>query len=196
MTEYSFLCERTQKLSLEVHLIVFAHMFSFIPTVENSQPPSSSSNSDDNIRSILEQARREMEAQQAALEPVLKASSMVPTDLSLLGSKLLGTPLSTLPYTTPIAQSLKKPSNSPLLDFHTGVKKEMGEVAVSEVGMDGFPKLGRVSESVGGGTWRDHWWSPSLSERRGTGQPSISEDTHNQEDSKEVSYIFELFHRV
>ncbi|KAA0704080.1 Homeobox protein cut-like 1 CCAAT displacement protein [Triplophysa tibetana] len=151
--------------------------------VENSQPPSSSSNSDDNIRSILEQARREMEAQQAAFEPVLKANSMVPTDLSLLGSKLLGSPLSCLPYTTPIAQSLKKPSNSPLLDFHTGVKKEMGEMAVSDLGMDGVPKLGRVSESVG--SWREHWWSTGLSERRGTGQPSVSEDAHNQEDSKE-----------
>lgn len=131
-----------------------------------------------------------MEAQQVALEPVLKASSMAPTDLSLLGSKLLGSPLSTLPY-TPIAQSLKKPSTSPLLDFHGGVKKEMGEVAVSDVGLDGVPKLGRLSESgggggVGGGSWREHWWSTGLSERRGTGQPSVSEDAHSQEDSKEV----------
>lgn len=173
--------------------MVIAHKFSFIPAVENSQPPSSSSNSDDNIRSILEQARREMEAQQAAFEPVLKASSMVPTDLSLLGSKLLGSPLSSLPYTTPIAQSLKKPSNSPLLDFHTGVKKEMGEMAVSDFGMDGVPKLGRVSESVG--SWREHWWSTGLSERRGTGQPSVSEDAHNQEDSKEVLYLFKIFQR-
>uniref|UniRef100_A0A8C1V9M1 Homeobox protein cut-like n=1 Tax=Cyprinus carpio TaxID=7962 RepID=A0A8C1V9M1_CYPCA len=149
---------------------------------ESSQPPSSSSNSDENIRSILEQARREMEAQQVALEPVLKASSMAPTDLSLLGS-----PLSTLPY-TPIAQSLKKPSTSPLLDFHSGVKKEIGEVAVSDVGVDGVHKLGRLSESgggLGGGSWREHWWSTGLSERRGTGQPSVSEDAHSQEDSKE-----------
>ncbi|XP_077098456.1 homeobox protein cut-like 1 isoform X7 [Siphateles boraxobius] len=155
--------------------------------VENSQPPSSSSNSDENIRSILEQARREMEAQQVALEPVLKASSMAPTDLSLLGSKLLGSPLSSLPY-TPIAHSLKKPSTSPLLDFHSGVKKEMGEVAVSDMGLDGVPKLGRLSESgggVGGGSWREHWWSTGLSERRGTGQTSVSEDIHSQEDSKE-----------
>ncbi|XP_039532561.1 homeobox protein cut-like 1 isoform X6 [Pimephales promelas] len=149
--------------------------------VENSQPPSSSSNSDENIRSILEQARREMEAQQVALEPVLKASSMAPTDLSLLGSKLLGSPLSALPY-TPIAQSLKKPSTSPLLDFHSGVKKEMGEVAVSDMGLDGVPKLGG---GVGGGSWREHWWSTGLSERRGTGQTSVSEDVHSQEDSKE-----------
>nr|XP_021335079.1 homeobox protein cut-like 1 isoform X7 [Danio rerio] len=155
--------------------------------VESSQPPSSSSNSDENIRSILEQARREMEAQQVALEPVLKASSMGPTDLSLLGSKLLGSPLSTLPY-TPITQSLKKPSSSPLLDFHHGgVKKEMGEVAVSDVGLDGVvPKLGRLSESgLGGGSWREHWWSTGLSERRGSSQPSVSEDAHSQEDSKE-----------
>uniref|UniRef100_A0A8C1GTE9 Homeobox protein cut-like n=1 Tax=Cyprinus carpio TaxID=7962 RepID=A0A8C1GTE9_CYPCA len=150
--------------------------------VESSQPPSSSSSSDENIRSILEQARREMEAQQVALEPVLKANSMAPTDLSLLGS-----PLSTLPY-TPIAQSLKKPSTSPLLDFHSGVKKEIGEVAVSDVGVDGVHKLGRLSESgggLGGGSWREHWWSTGLSERRGTGQPSVSEDAHSQEDSKE-----------
>ncbi|XP_043106385.1 homeobox protein cut-like 1 isoform X3 [Puntigrus tetrazona] len=150
--------------------------------VESSQPPSSSSNSDENIRSILEQARREMEAQQVALEPVLKANSMAPTDLSLLGS-----PLSALSY-TPVAQSLKKPSTSPLLDFHSGVKKEMGEVAVSDVGVDGVHKLGRLSESgggLGGGSWREHWWSTGLSERRGTGQPSVSEDAHSQEDSKE-----------
>uniref|UniRef100_A0A671LC59 Homeobox protein cut-like n=1 Tax=Sinocyclocheilus anshuiensis TaxID=1608454 RepID=A0A671LC59_9TELE len=150
--------------------------------LKSSQTPSSSSNSDENIRSILEQARREMEAQQVALEPVLKASSMAPTDLSLLGS-----PLSSLPY-TPIAQSLKKPSTSPLLDFHSGVKKEIGEVAVSDVGVDGVHKLGRLSESgggLGGGSWREHWWSTGLSERRRTGQPSVSEDAHSQEDSKE-----------
>ncbi|XP_016119059.1 homeobox protein cut-like 1 isoform X2 [Sinocyclocheilus grahami] len=158
---------------------IYAHS---LRLVESSQPPSSSSSSDENIRSILEQARREMEAQQVALEPVLKANSMAPTDLSLLGS-----PLSTLPY-TPIAQSLKKPSTSPLLDFHSGVKKEMGEVAVSDVGVDGVPKLGRLSESgggLGGGSWREHWWSTGLSERRGTGQTSVSEDAHSQEDTKE-----------
>ncbi|XP_051540367.1 homeobox protein cut-like 1 [Myxocyprinus asiaticus] len=163
---------------------IYAHS---LRLVESAQPPPSSSNSDENIRSILEQARREMEAQQVALEPVLKASSMAPTDLSLLGSKLLSSPLSTLSY-TPIAQSLKKPSTSPLLDFHTGVKKEMGEVAVSEMGLDGGVKLGRLSESgggVGGGSWREHWWSSGLSERRGTGQHSVSEDAHNHEDSKE-----------
>ncbi|XP_043106384.1 homeobox protein cut-like 1 isoform X2 [Puntigrus tetrazona] len=158
---------------------IYAHS---LRLVESSQPPSSSSNSDENIRSILEQARREMEAQQVALEPVLKANSMAPTDLSLLGS-----PLSALSY-TPVAQSLKKPSTSPLLDFHSGVKKEMGEVAVSDVGVDGVHKLGRLSESgggLGGGSWREHWWSTGLSERRGTGQPSVSEDAHSQEDSKE-----------
>ncbi|XP_067289753.1 homeobox protein cut-like 1 [Pseudorasbora parva] len=163
---------------------IYAHS---LRLVESSQPPSSSSNSDENIRSILEQARREMEAQQASLEPVLKASSMAPTDLSLLGSKLLGSPLSSLPY-TPIAQALKKPSTSPLLDFHGGVKKEMGELAVSDMGLEGMPKLGRLSEAgggVGGGSWREHWWSSGLSERRGTGQPSASEDAHSQEDSKE-----------
>lgn len=156
--------------------------------MEPSQaPPSSSgsSSSDDTIRSILEQARREMEAQQAALEPVLKASSLSPGDLSLLSPKLLGV---SPPY-SPLALSLKKPpptaasssSPSPLLDFST-MKKENAEPPVPEATSEGGGRQGRSS---GAGPWRDQWWSTMHPERRGM-TPLQSEDSRGQEDSKEV----------
>ncbi|XP_072558463.1 homeobox protein cut-like 1 isoform X7 [Paramormyrops kingsleyae] len=157
--------------------------------VEPSQaPPSSSgsgSSSDDTIRSILEQARREMEAQQAALEPVLKASSLSPGDLSLLSPKLLGV---SPPY-SPLALSMKKPpptatacsSPSPLLDFST-MKKENAEPPVPEATSEGGGRQGRSS---GAGPWRDQWWSTMHPERRGM-TPLPSEESRGQEDSKEV----------
>uniref|UniRef100_A0A3P8Y6U7 Homeobox protein cut-like n=2 Tax=Esox lucius TaxID=8010 RepID=A0A3P8Y6U7_ESOLU len=176
----------------------FAKYAQSLRLVDAPQPPCSSSgggvssggssSSDETIRSILEQARREMEAQQAALEPILKASSMGPSDLALLSPKLLGTP--TLPASfSPLALSLKKPSVPPssspssLLDFHsTVVKKESGEVAVGEGGggslTEGGPKQGR-------GSWRDQWWSSMHPGGRGV-TANLSEDTRSQEDSKEV----------
>uniref|UniRef100_A0A3P8Y4P6 Homeobox protein cut-like n=2 Tax=Esox lucius TaxID=8010 RepID=A0A3P8Y4P6_ESOLU len=175
----------------------FAKYAQSLRLVDAPQPPCSSSgggvssggssSSDETIRSILEQARREMEAQQAALEPILKASSMGPSDLALLSPKLLGTP--TLPASfSPLALSLKKPSVPPssspssLLDFHsTVVKKESGEVAVGEGGggslTEGGPKQGR-------GSWRDQWWSSMHPGGRGV-TANLSEDTRSQEDSKE-----------
>ncbi|XP_055730228.1 homeobox protein cut-like 1 isoform X5 [Salvelinus fontinalis] len=173
--------------------------------VDSSQPPPSSSiggggggigsggssSSDETIRSILEQARREMEAQQAALEPILKASSMGPSDLALLSPKLLGAPILPASY-SPLALSLKKPSNPPtsspspssLLDFHSAmVKKEAGEV-VGEGGggggllMDGGTKQGR-------GSWRDQWWSSMHPGGQGA-TASLNDDARSQEDSKEV----------
>ncbi|KAM6970669.1 homeobox protein cut-like 1 [Aplochiton taeniatus] len=163
--------------------------------LDSSQPPPSSSglsvgcggsNSDETIRSILEQARREMEAQQAVLEPILKASSMGPSDLALLSPKLLGAP-SVLPPSSysPLALSLKKPSAptsaspSSLLDYHSAlVKKEAGEVAVGEGGggvlYDGGSKQGR-------GSWRDQWWSSM----HPGGRASANEEARNQEDNKE-----------
>uniref|UniRef100_A0A4W5RKX5 Homeobox protein cut-like n=1 Tax=Hucho hucho TaxID=62062 RepID=A0A4W5RKX5_9TELE len=148
-----------------------------------------SSSSDETIRSILEQARREMEAQQAALEPILKPSSMGPSDLALLSPKLLGA--STLPASySPLALSLKKPSIPPssspssLLDFHSAmVKKEAGEVVVGEGGggggslMDGGTKQGR-------GSWRDQWWNSMHPGGRGV-TSSVNDDVRSQEDSKE-----------
>uniref|UniRef100_A0A673WSA6 Homeobox protein cut-like n=1 Tax=Salmo trutta TaxID=8032 RepID=A0A673WSA6_SALTR len=149
-----------------------------------------SSSSDETIRSILEQARREMEAQQAALEPILKASSMGPSDLALLSPKLLGAPILPASY-SPLALSLKKPSIPPtsspspssLLDFHSAmVKKEAGEV-VGEGGggggllMDGGTKQGR-------GSWRDQWWSSMHPGGQGA-TASLNDDARSQEDSKE-----------
>uniref|UniRef100_A0A8C8JL40 Homeobox protein cut-like n=1 Tax=Oncorhynchus tshawytscha TaxID=74940 RepID=A0A8C8JL40_ONCTS len=147
-----------------------------------------SSSSDETIRSILEQARREMEAQQAALEPILKASSMGPSDLALLSPKLLGAPILPASY-SPLALSLKKPSIPPtsspssLLDFHSAmVKKEAGEV-VGEGGggggllMDGGTKQGR-------GSWRDQWWSSMHPGGQGA-TASLNDDVRSQEDNKE-----------
>ncbi|XP_070305837.1 homeobox protein cut-like 1 [Salvelinus sp. IW2-2015] len=150
-----------------------------------------SSSSDETIRSILEQARREMEAQQAALEPPSQGhSSMGPSDLALLSPKHLGA--STLPASySPLALSLKKPSIPPtsspspssLLDFHSAmVKKEAGEV-VGEGGggggllMDGGTKQGR-------GSWRDQWWSSMHPGGQGA-TASLNDDARSQEDSKE-----------
>ncbi|XP_021473626.2 homeobox protein cut-like 1 isoform X3 [Oncorhynchus mykiss] len=170
-----------------------------LPAVDLSQtPPSSSiggggggsigsggsSSSDETIRSILEQARREMEAQQAALEPILKPSSMGTSDLALLSPKLLGA--STLPASySPLALSLKKPpippSSSPssLLDLHSAMVKEAGEVVVGEGGslMDGGTKQGR-------GSWRDQWWNSMHPGGRGV-TSSMNDDVRSQEDSKE-----------
>ncbi|XP_013993509.2 homeobox protein cut-like 1 isoform X7 [Salmo salar] len=183
----------------------FAKYAQSLRLVDSSQPPPSSSiggggggigsggssSSDETIRSILEQARREMEAQQAALEPILKASSMGPSDLALLSPKLLGAPILPASY-SPLALSLKKPSIPPtsspspssLLDFHSAmVKKEAGEV-VGEGGggggllMDGGTKQGR-------GSWRDQWWSSMHPGGQGA-TASLNDDARSQEDSKEV----------
>ncbi|XP_042165628.1 homeobox protein cut-like 1 isoform X6 [Oncorhynchus tshawytscha] len=148
-----------------------------------------SSSSDETIRSILEQARREMEAQQAALEPILKPSSMGPSDLALLSPKVLDASTLRASY-SPLALSLKKPSIPPssspssLLDFHSAMVKEAGEVVVGEGGvgggslMDGGTKQGR-------GSWRDQWWNSMHPGGRGV-TSSMNDDTRSQEDSKEV----------
>ncbi|CAB1352450.1 unnamed protein product, partial [Coregonus sp. 'balchen'] len=183
----------------------FAKYAQSLRLVDSSQPPPSSSigggcggigsggssSSDETIRSILEQARREMEAQQAVLEPILKASSMGPSDLALLSPKLLGAPILPASY-SPLALSLKKPSIPPtsspspssLLDFHSAmVKKEAGEVVVGEGGggggslMDGGTKQGR-------GSWRDQWWSSMHPGGQGV-TASLNDDARSQEDSKE-----------
>ncbi|XP_042165624.1 homeobox protein cut-like 1 isoform X2 [Oncorhynchus tshawytscha] len=147
-----------------------------------------SSSSDETIRSILEQARREMEAQQAALEPILKPSSMGPSDLALLSPKVLDASTLRASY-SPLALSLKKPSIPPssspssLLDFHSAMVKEAGEVVVGEGGvgggslMDGGTKQGR-------GSWRDQWWNSMHPGGRGV-TSSMNDDTRSQEDSKE-----------
>lgn len=108
-----------------------------------------------------------MEVQQRALEPGLKAQS----ELSLLGSKLLTLPLSSLSY-SPLALNLKK-----TLDYHTSVRRDGS-------GEGTLPEAGRNSDA--GGSWREQWWNTIRPERRGITHLSSSEDTHSQEDGKEV----------
>ncbi|XP_056140772.1 homeobox protein cut-like 1 [Lampris incognitus] len=157
--------------------------------VDTSQPSptggsgTGGSSSDDTIHTILEQARKEMEAQQAALEPILKASSMGPTDLSLLSPKLSQS------SSTPLALSLKKasglpassPSPSSFLDFHSGlVKKEGGEGMLGEVALQGTMVDGRGKQ--GRGSWREQWWN---SVHPGSWTVSKVEEVRNPEDYKE-----------
>lgn len=161
------------------------------------------SGSDEAIRSILEQARREMEAQQAALEPILKASSASTSSGSLSQRDILGSSLTApLPPYNPLALSLKKPpsshlssppSPSPVLDFSSGGKREGRASSGIDMSADGTFRLGRPSEgsgrpggAVGGGYWREQWWSNMHSDHRRTMSSLVGEENHNQEDSKEV----------
>ncbi|XP_043976365.1 cut-like homeobox 1b isoform X3 [Gambusia affinis] len=157
------------------------------------------SGSDEAIRSILEQARREMEAQQAALEPILKASS---SSTSLSQRDILGSSLTApLPPYNPLALSLKKPpsshlssppSPSPVLDFSSGGKRDGRASSGIDMSADGAFRLGRLSEcssrsggAVGGGYWREQWWSNMHSDHRRAMSSQVGEENHNQEDSKE-----------
>lgn len=159
------------------------------------------SGSDEAIRSILEQARREMEAQQAALEPILKASSS--SSSSSLSRDLLGSQLTApLPPYNPLALSLKKPgssilsspsSPSPVLDYSSGMKREGRGSSGIDMCADGGLRMGRSSEgsgrsgSAGGvGYWREQWWSNMHTDHRRTVSNQMGEENHNQEDSKEV----------
>uniref|UniRef100_A0A2K6RSH9 Homeobox protein cut-like n=1 Tax=Rhinopithecus roxellana TaxID=61622 RepID=A0A2K6RSH9_RHIRO len=145
---------------------------------EPAQPSSASGsgNSDDAIRSILQQARREMEAQQAALDPALKQAPLSQSDITILTPKLLSTsPMPTVSSYPPLAISLKKPSAAPeagasALPNPPALKKE----AQDAPGLD--PQgaadcaqgvLRQVKNEVGrSGAWKDHWWSAVQPERR------------------------------
>lgn len=159
------------------------------------------SGSDEAIRSILEQARREMEAQQAALEPILKASSSS-SSASLSQRDFLNSPLTApLPPYNPLALSLKKPpssllsspsSPSPVLDFSSGVKREGRASSGIDMSADGALRVGRGSEgsarsgSSGVGYWREQWWSNMHTDTRRNITSQTGEENHNLEDSKEV----------
>lgn len=162
------------------------------------------SGSDEAIRSILEQARREMEAQQAALEPILKASSSCSSSTASLSQRdLMSSPLTApLPPYNPLALSLKKtpisllssPSSpSTILDFSSSVKREGRGSTGIDMSLDGALRLGRSLEgsarsgSSGGlGYWREQWWSNMPTDHRRVLSTQTGEDNHNQEDSKEV----------
>ncbi|XP_038162267.1 cut-like homeobox 1b isoform X2 [Cyprinodon tularosa] len=160
------------------------------------------SGSDEAIRSILEQARREMEAQQAALEPILKASSASSSSASLSQRDILGSSLTApLPPYNSLALSLKKPpsshlssppSPSPVLDFSSGGKRDGRASSGIDMSADGGFRLSRPSEgsarpgsTVGGGYWREQWWSNMHSDHRRSLSSQVGEENHNQEDSKE-----------
>uniref|UniRef100_A0A8C4WFE5 Homeobox protein cut-like n=1 Tax=Gopherus evgoodei TaxID=1825980 RepID=A0A8C4WFE5_9SAUR len=158
---------------------------------EPAQPPSASSsgNSDEAIRSILQQARREMEAQQAALEPALKTTPLSQADISMLSPKLISTPaMSSVSSYSPLALSLKKhstvmDSNMSALQNLSGLKKEHQETPVLELhGITDSAQgvLRHVKNELGRGVWKDHWWNTVQHDRRST---TLSEDTKVEEAS-------------
>lgn len=157
---------------------------------EPAQPPSatSSGNSDDAIRSILQQARREMEAQQAALEPALKTPPLSQADISILSPKLVSTPaMSSVSSYPSLAMSLKKhssvtDSSISALQNLSGLKKEPPETPVLELHGVTDPAQGmlrHVKNELGrGGVWKDHWWNTVQHDRRNAALP---EDTKAEE---------------
>uniref|UniRef100_A0A5F8GC91 Homeobox protein cut-like n=1 Tax=Monodelphis domestica TaxID=13616 RepID=A0A5F8GC91_MONDO len=153
---------------------------------QRAEPPqpasaSSSGNSDDAIRSILQQARREMEAQQAALDPALKPAPMSQADMSIISPKIISTsPLSSVSGYSPLAISLKKHSGADAsisaLQNLSGLKKEAQEGpglelhAASDAAAQGV--LRHVKSELGrGGVWKDHWWNTVQHERRSAAPP-------------------------
>uniref|UniRef100_A0A2K5H8G8 Homeobox protein cut-like n=1 Tax=Colobus angolensis palliatus TaxID=336983 RepID=A0A2K5H8G8_COLAP len=145
---------------------------------EPAQPSSASGsgNSDDAIRSILQQARREMEAQQAALDPALKQAPLSQSDITILTPKLLSTsPMPTVSSYPPLAISLKKPSAAPeagasALPNPPALKKEAQDTpGLDPQGVADCAQgvLRQVKNEVGrSGAWKDHWWSAVQPERR------------------------------
>nr|KAF6440280.1 cut like homeobox 1 [Rousettus aegyptiacus] len=159
---------------------------------EPAQPSSASSsgNSDDAIRSILQQARREMEAQQATLDPALKQTPLSQTDIAILTPKLISTPpMSSVSSYSPLAISLKKPtsaadSSTSTLPNPPALKKESQDApgldlqgaADSAQGV-----LRHVKNELGrSGGWKDHWWSTVQPERKSS---APSEETKVEEAS-------------
>ncbi|XP_048224679.1 homeobox protein cut-like 1 isoform X7 [Perognathus longimembris pacificus] len=160
---------------------------SVLVSAEPVQPSSTSSsgNSDDAIRSILQQARREMEAQQAALDPALKPAPLSQPDLALLTPKLLSaSPMSSVSSYSPLAISLKKTTeaSTSALPSTPALKKEAPDVP----GLDpqGTAEatqgvLRQVKSELGrGGSWKDPWWNPMQPERR---NPAPSDDAKAEE---------------
>lgn len=159
---------------------------------EPAQPSSASSggSADDAIRSILQQARREMEAQQAALEPALKPVPASQTDIALLTPKLIpASPMSSMSSYSPLAVSLKKPpsapdASAPTLPNPPALKKESQDTPGPDLPGAADPAaqgvLRHVKSELGrGGVWKDHWWSAVQPERKSSAPPEDpkAEDT-------------------
>lgn len=170
------------KVGGETH-IPGACLTSVLVLTAEPAPPSSSATSsgtsDDTIRSILQQARREMEAQQAALDPALKPPPLAQSDMAILTPKLLpATPLAAVPSYSPLAISLKKPPEASTATLPTPptIKKETQDTT-SGLDPQGAPEaapgvLRHVKNEVGrGGVWKDHWWSGAPPERKGPAPP-------------------------
>ncbi|KAJ4935189.1 hypothetical protein JOQ06_016725 [Pogonophryne albipinna] len=150
---------------------------------------------------LKEQARREMEAQQTAMEPLLKASSSSSSSLLSQRDFLNSSLTAPLPPYNPLALSLKKPSSSflsspsspsPILDFSSSVKREGRGSLGMDLSVEGALRLGRSSEgsgrsgsSGGVGYWREQWWSNMHTDPRRAAVSQTGEDNHMQEDSKE-----------
>lgn len=166
-----------------------SHLF-LLRAAEPAQPSSTSSggSSDDAIRSILQQARREMEAQQAALDPALKPAPLSQADLAILSPKLIpSSPMSSVSSYPPLALSLKKPPTAPDTSASTlpnppALKKESQDApgldlpgaAESAQGV-----LRHVKSELGrSGVWKDHWWNTVQPERKSAAPP---EDTKSEE---------------
>ncbi|KAF6123836.1 cut like homeobox 1 [Phyllostomus discolor] len=157
---------------------------------EPAQPSSTSSSgsSDDAIRSILQQARREMEAQQAALDPALKQAPLSQTDIAILNPKLISTsPMSSVSSYSPLAISLKKPpsapdSNTSALPNPPALKKESQDAPGLDLQGAADPAQGvlrHVKNELGrSGGWKDHWWSTVQPERKSS---AASEETKVEE---------------
>lgn len=116
-----------------------------------------------------------MEAQQAALEPALKATPLSQAEISILSPKLI--PASVSSY-SPLAISLKKHSSSvdsgiSSLPNPSGLKKEAQE-ALDLHGISDSTQgvLRHVKNELGRSrVWKDDWWNTVQPERRNAGPP-------------------------
>ncbi|KAL4647659.1 protein CASP isoform X3 [Arapaima gigas] len=141
------------------------------------------SGSDEAIKSILEQAKRELQVQKAG-----GGSSTPPAESQLPPPRLpLGAPpsLAAVSACSPLALSLKKPpissTPSPHPDLHpVGIRKEVEEPAPSEGVVDGMPRQER-----GVAAWSEHFWSPVNPDCHGV-PPAVTEENCSHDSPKET----------
>lgn len=122
-----------------------------------------------------------MEAQQAALEPALKATALSQAEISILSPKLIPAPaVSSVASYSPLAMSLKKhpstvDSSISSLQTLSTLKKEAQEAPLLDLhGMSDSAQgvLRHVKNELGrSGVWKDHWWNTVQPDRRNTAPP-------------------------